>query len=653
MSKNRMQELVNILNKAAYEYYTLDNPTITDQEYDRYMEELINLEKITNIILDASPTKRVGDQVLNSFDKVKHTKEMLSLSNVFNEDEINDFLNRVNKEVKNPEYVLELKIDGLSIALTYDNGNLVKAATRGDGITGEDVTENIKTIKTIPLTIPYKGPLLVRGEVYMSNKVFNSLNEERTKNNEPLFANPRNAAAGSLRQLNSKIAAKRKLDCFVYYLDGIEINNHYDRLKYLSELGFNVNPNNRLLKGNKIQSYIEEWMTKRDSLPYQIDGIVIKVNNIQDQIKIGNTIKYPKWATAYKFPALASLTKLTDIIFTVGRTGKITPNAVLEPVRVMGSIIKRATLHNEDYCVNKDIRINDIVAIKKAGDVIPEVSYVVKERRDKNNKKFKMITNCPICNSILIKKDANHYCVNDNCDAKKIEGLYHFASRNAMNINGLGINIIEDFYNAKYMNNIIDIYNIKNYKQELMELEGFGKKSVESLLDEIEQSKNNNLDRLLFGLGIRYVGLKTARVLANKYKNIDNIASSTIEELINTDEIGEIIANSVYNYFKDPNNIKLINDLKQLKVNLTYQNNNQTNEFINNKTFVLTGSLKNITREEAEEIIMNNGGKASSSVSKNTNYLVVGEKPGSKLEKANQLGIKILTEEEFLSEVNK
>lgn len=487
----------------------------------------------------------------------------------------------------------------------------------------------------------------------MSNKVFNSLNEERTKNNEPLFANPRNAAAGSLRQLNSKIAAKRKLDCFVYYLDGIEINNHYDRLKYLSELGFNVNPNNRLLKGNKIQSYIEEWMTKRDSLPYQIDGIVIKVNNIQDQIKIGNTIKYPKWATAYKFPALASLTKLTDIIFTVGRTGKITPNAVLEPVRVMGSIIKRATLHNEDYCVNKDIRINDIVAIKKAGDVIPEVSYVVKERRDKNNKKFKMITNCPICNSILIKKDANHYCVNDNCDAKKIEGLYHFASRNAMNINGLGINIIEDFYNAKYMNNIIDIYNIKNYKQELMELEGFGKKSVESLLDEIEQSKNNNLDRLLFGLGIRYVGLKTARVLANKYKNIDNIASSTIEELINTDEIGEIIANSVYNYFKDPNNIKLINDLKQLKVNLTYQNNNQTNEFINNKTFVLTGSLKNITREEAEEIIMNNGGKASSSVSKNTNYLVVGEKPGSKLEKANQLGIKILTEEEFLSEVNK
>lgn len=657
--KDRIKELVDILNEANYNYHVLDKPTITDQEYDKYLRELINLEnEYPDLKQEDSPTSRIGGKVLDTFNKVVHELPMLSLSNVFNEDEIRKFDARIRKEIDNPKYVCELKIDGLSISLLYKNGILVRGATRGDGVTGEDITNNVKTIKSIPLSLNQNIDIEIRGEIYMSKSVFNELNDKRKQNNQELFANPRNAAAGSVRQLDSKIAAKRKLDCFLYHLpNAIDygINTHYEALNYIKELGFIVNPNIKLVNNvEELLDYISYWTQNRDNLPYEIDGIVIKLNDIASQKKLGNTVKYPKWATAYKFPATTVLTKLKDIKFTVGRTGQVTPNAILEPVILMGSTISKTTLHNEDYVKNLGLKIGDIVEIKKAGDVIPEVVSAKIDRRTGTEKDFVMTSVCPICGSNLVRKEseAAYYCENIHCDAKKIEGLIHYTSRNAMNIIGFGDSIVEDFYNMGYLKDISDFYLLYNYRKELMELEGFGEKSISNLLEEIEKSKDNSLERLLFGLGIRYVGKKTAKILAKKYKNLDNLMNALYEELVNINDIGEVIAKSIIEYFKDEKNLLLIDKLRELGINFTYIGEEvKENELFNDKKFVLTGSLESITREEAKEKIELLGGIVTESVSKNTSVVIVGKNPGSKYDKAIKLNVQIWTEKEFLDNI--
>ena len=584
---------------------------------------------------------------------------MMSLSNVFNESEIVAFDERIKKEGINPQYMCELKIDGLSVSLLYEKGKLVRAATRGDGTKGEDITHNAKTIKTIPLSLKEEVDIEVRGEIFMNKKTLEELNEKRKKNNQPLLQNCRNAAAGSIRQLDSKVAAERKLDTFIYHLPNpldYGLNTHAEAVDYMKKLGFKTNPNNRLVNNiNELLEFIEEKGKLRPTLPYDIDGVVIKVNDIRQQQKLGYTAKYPKWATAYKFPAEEVLTKLTDIIFTVGRTGQITPNAVLEPVIVAGSTISRATLHNEDFVNERDLKIGDIVSIRKAGDVIPEVVEAKVERRTGNEKDFVMITECPMCQTPLIKKEGqvDYFCTNNKCPARHIEGLIHFASRDAMNIEGLGDRIMEDFYNFKFIGNLADIYSLKDHAKELVRLEGFGDKSVNNLLEAIENSKENSLERLIFGLGIPHVGAKTAKVLAQKFETLDNMIQSTEEELTKIPDIGGIIAKSIVDYFSDDHNRAIVEELKDLGLNMTYLGKKvESNDTFANKTFVLTGSLTIFTRDEASEKIELLGGKTSGSVSKKTSVVIVGENPGSKYEKAKELGIEIWTEKEFEEKLN-
>lgn len=655
--QERYDELIKIINEADYNYHTLDNPTITDQEYDKYLRELYRIEEeYPELKREDSPSNRAGGQVLDEFKKVTHTIPMMSLSNVFNESEIVTFDSRIRKEGFTPKYVCELKIDGLSVSLRYEKGKLVTAATRGDGVTGEDITANAKTIKTIPLKLNKEIDIEVRGEIYMSKKVLEKLNKEREKEGKPLFQNARNAAAGSVRQLDSKIAAKRNLECFIYHLPNpldYGITTHYEALQFMKDLGLRTNPNNRLVKNvNEVLSFIEDYTKERPNLAYDIDGVVIKDNSILEQQALGFTAKYPKWATAYKFPATEVLTKLTDIIFTVGRTGQITPNAVLEPVIVQGSTIRRATLHNEDYVKEKDLKIGDIVSIRKAGDVIPEVVKPIKERRTGEEKDFEMIKFCPICNSPLMKKDGqvDYYCFNPNCDRRNIEGIIHFVSRKAMNIDGLGEKIVEDFYNMHFINNIVDIYHLNKHREDLIELEGYGDKSVDNLLKAIEDSKTNSLERLIFGLGIAHVGEKTAKILATRYKTLDNLMSASLEELTNVNDIGEIIAKSIINYFSIEYNQNLIKELKDLGLNTKYLGAEiiEDTNFLN-KTFVITGTLSNMSRDEAKNKVELLGGKTSSSVSKKTDVVIVGDNPGSKFDKAKELNIEIWDENKFLS----
>ena len=655
---DRYNELVDILNKANYEYHVLDNPTITDQEFDKYLRELINLEKEhPEFVRDDSPTQKIGGEVIDGFNKIRHEIPMLSLSNVFNESEIMEFDNRIAKEGYHPSYVCELKIDGLSVSLKYKNGKFVSAATRGDGVVGEDITHNAKTIKSIPLKINKDIDIEVRGEIFMSKKVLEELNKLRKDQNLPLFQNCRNAAAGSIRQLDSNIARQRKLDTFIYHLPNPEdygIKTHLEALEFMKELGFKTNPNNRLVNDvNGILEFISEKGSIRSELPYDIDGVVIKVNDINTQKKLGYTQKYPKWATAYKFPATEVLTKLTDIIFTVGRTGQITPNAVLEPVLVAGSTVRRATLHNEQYVIDKDLKIGDIVSIRKAGDVIPEVVGPVKERRDGTEKEFVMIKKCPICGSdlVLSKTGIDYFCMNDKCSKRNIESLIHFVSRKAMNIDGLGDSIIEDFYNLGFIKNYTDIYDLNKHREELIELEGFGNKSINNLLESIELSKNNSLERLLFALGILHVGSKTGKILAKEFKNIDNLINAPYDVLVNIPDIGEIIAKSVRNYFDNDENIALINKLKEKGINMNYLGTESSSK-LNGKIFVLTGTLNDFTRDDAKQVIEDNGGIVTGTVSSKTNYVVAGEKAGSKYDKAVSLGITILNEEEFKNLIN-
>ena len=652
--KKRIEELTKILNQANYEYYNLDNPSITDQEYDKYLRELINLEEKYPEYADPnSPTKRVGGEAIDKFQKVRHSIPMISLANVFNEEEIREFDQRIRNAGFKPEYVCEPKIDGLSVSLHYEHGRLKFAATRGDGVTGEDITHNVKTIKTVPLYLGQDIDIEVRGEIYMNKATLEKLNREREAKGEVKLQNVRNAAAGSIRQLDPKIAAKRHLDTWIYHLPNpldYGINTHFEALKYMKELGFKVNPASKLVGDiNGILAYIKEYTEKRNSLPYEIDGIVIKVNDIRMQQELGSTVKYPRWATAYKFPAEEVLTRLVDIKFTVGRTGQVTPNAVLEPVLVMGSTIRRATLHNEDYCRTLDLHIGDIVSIKKAGDVIPEVVEAKPERRVGTERPFEMITTCPICGSALVKKgNVDYFCVNDNCPKKNIEGLIHFASRNAMNIDGLGDEIIEDFYNEGFIRCIPDFYHLYEHKEDIIELEGYGNKKVSNLLLAIEESKNNSVERLIFGLGISGIGSKNAKLLASTYKDIHRLSNATYEELTLIKDIGDVLARNIVNYFANPSNIELINTLEDLGVNMKYLGVEvKENENFTDKKFVITGTISFMSRDDIKALIESYGGKCIDSVSKKTDVVIVGDAPGSKYTKATELGITIWNEDKF------
>ena len=653
----KYNELVDIVNQANYDYHVLDEPKITDQEYDNYLREIYEIEeKHPEWVREDSPTKKIGGKVLDKFEKITHDIPMMSLSNVFNEEEIETFSERIKKEGFNPKYVCELKIDGLSVSLKYKNGKFVSAATRGDGVVGEDITHNVLTIKSLPLKLKKDIDIEVRGEIFMNKKTLEKLNIEREKNGESLFKNARNAAAGSIRQLDSSIAAKRNLDMFIYHLPNPKdygIKTHYEALKFLQLLGFKTNKNNKLVDNvSGILKFIEEKSLIRKSLEYDIDGVVIKLNDINQQEEMGYTARYPKWATAYKFPAEEVNTILRDIIWTVGRTGLVTPNAVLEPVMVMGSLVSRATLHNEDYIREKDIRVGDIVSVIKAGDVIPRVEGVLKERRTNHLNEIIMITKCPICGNDLIKKDALTYCINEICPARKIEALTHFVSRNCMNIDGLGERIIEDFYNEGIIRSIPDIYKLKDKRQDLKELEGFGERSVEKLLDSIELSKNNSLERVIFGLGIKGVGEKVAKILAKNYKNIDNLFNSNELELENIRDLGPILANSIVSFMKNVENIEMINELKELGLNFNYLGEmTQDNEYFSGKKFVLTGTLQSYKRDDLAKIIENFGGEVIKSVSKNTDVVICGEAPGSKYDKARELGIEIWNENELLEKI--
>lgn len=652
--KERMDELINYINKASYEYYVLDNPTITDQEYDDYYNELLSIEeKYPELKREDSPTNRVGGAVLDKFEKVNHDHPMLSFDDIFNEEEIILFDERIKKVISTAHYTLEPKMDGLSGSLIYKNGVLVRGATRGDGVTGEDITTNIKTIKSVPLRLTEDIDIEVRGEIYMSKKSFLEANREKVKNGEKEFANPRNAAAGSIRQLDSKVAAKRNLDFMAYFIPNPEdygIKTQKESLEFLRKLGFvtNYKLNGYAKNVKDITNYIDSLSEKRDNLPFEIDGVVLKVDNLEDEKRLGFTSRVPRWGIAYKFPAKEVLTTLKEIKFTVGRTGKITPNAIFSPVHVSGSLVSKATLHNSDYCIDKDVRVGDTISIRKAGDVIPEVVEVKLDRRKEDSVPFKMIENCPMCNSVLVRKDANHYCKNEHCPSRKIESLIHFSSRDAMYIEGFGESIVEDFYNLGYLKNIDDFYTLDKYKDELMLLEGFGEKSISKLLESASNSKKNSLERLLFGLGIRYVGKKTAKILSKYYKTMDNLIKADFDELKSINDIGDVIAKSIVDYFSDEKNINLINRLKDLNLNMRYlgEEVNTSNENINGKTFVITGTLSR-PRDEIKEEIEGLGGNVTGSVTKKTDYVIAGEKAGSKLTKATELGIRVLTEEEY------
>jgi len=654
--KDRAQEITKLLERYNYEYYVLDNPSVPDSEYDKLINELIAIEKEhPELVTPLSPTQRVGGKVLSEFTKIKHKRMMLSLANAFDDADLRAFDQRVRDVIggSKVEYMCEMKIDGLAMSLDFVDGKLNYAATRGDGTTGEDVTNNVLTIKSIPTQVIQNAPFEVRGEVYMSKKTLNDLNKIREEKGEVLLANARNAAAGSIRQLDSAIAASRKLEAFWYYLvnaDELGFKKHSDALDYLESIGFRTNKERRICNGiEEVINYIKEYTEKRPSLPYDIDGIVIKVNNIEDYDVLGYTAKTPKWAIAYKFPPEEVITKLEDIIFTVGRTGKITPNAVITPTKVAGSTIARATLHNEDFIAEKKLKIGDYIIIRKAGDVIPEVVKPLPERRTGGEIDFKMIDVCPVCGAPLVKKDAMHFCVSPTCPARKIEGMIHFASRNAMDIDTMGEKVVEEFFNEGFITSIDSIYNLKNYRDDIMDRDGWSNKSVDNLLEAIENSKKNSLERLLFGLGIKEVGEKTAKVLAKRFGTLDKFFELTQEDLESIPDVGPVSAASIVSYFADENNRVLIENLRESAVNFNYLGLNLTNENspFYGKTCVLTGTLTKYGRKEATELLEGIGAKVAGSVSKKTDYVIYGAEAGSKLDKANELGVKTISEEEF------
>ncbi|MGC9934214.1 NAD-dependent DNA ligase LigA [Priestia aryabhattai] len=663
-AKSRVQELRDLLNQYGYEYYVLDQPSVPDAEYDKLMNELIEIEESFPELKTAdSPTQRIGGQVLDAFEKVQHQTSMLSLGNAFNEEDLRDFDRRVRQAVEDEfSYVCELKIDGLAVSLRYEDGYLVLGATRGDGTTGENITENLKTIRSIPLRIKEPLSMEVRGEAFMPRKSFEALNEAKMERDEVPFANPRNAAAGSLRQLDPKIAAKRNLDIFVYAMTDtgeLEIDSHSESLNLLDDLGFKTNKERQTCETiDDVIAYIESWQTKRPELSYDIDGIVVKVDSFDQQAELGTTAKSPRWAIAYKFPAEEVVTKLVNIELTVGRTGVITPTAILEPVQVAGTTVQRASLHNEDLIREKDIRIGDYVVVKKAGDIIPEVVNVIEEKRTGEEQEFTMPTHCPECESELVRLEGEVAlrCINPSCPAQIREGLIHFVSRNAMNIDGLGEKVISQLFREQLIKDVADIYTLT--KQQLIELERMGEKSADNLIAAIEASKENSLERLLFGLGIRHVGAKAAKTLAQHFETIDKLTKATYDELVAINEIGAKMADAIVAYFTQEEVQELIDELKEYGVNLTYKGPKlvsveNVDSVFAGKTVVLTGKLEQLSRNEAKAQIEALGGKVTGSVSKKTDLVVAGEEAGSKLIKANELEIEVWDEARLLTELNK
>lgn len=653
-AETRIKELKDILNKSGYEYYVLDNPTMSDFEYDRLMQELIKLEgEFPEFATADSPTQRVGGEVADGFAEVVHTVQMQSLADVFSKDELYEFDSRVRATLgdESVEYVTEMKIDGLSVSLEYENGLFTRGSTRGNGFVGEDITQNLKTIPGIPLKLNEPLPFIeVRGEVYMPEKSFLRLNEQREASGEPVFANPRNAAAGSLRQLDSRIAAERKLDIFVFNLqriEGKELSSHSQSIEYLASLGFKVIPE-RDVYTNIDDAYKEVLRIgeSRGELAFDIDGAVVKVNSFAQREFLGSTSKTPKWAAAYKFPAEQKQTELLDIILQVGRTGAVTPNAVLEPVRIAGSTVSRATLHNIDNIKDKDIRIGDTVIIEKAGDIIPAVVGVVKEKRPANSVPFEMPKVCPICGEPLVREEgeAAVRCINPNCSAQQLRAVIHFVSKAAMNIDGLGASIVEQLLDKKLINDCSDIYYL-NFDN-VISLDGFAEKSANNLIAAISESKKSGLDRVLFGLGIRMIGSRAAQILAAHFGNIDPLMSASVDELSSISEIGTKMAQSIVEYFKQDKSLYIIERLRAAGVDLTYTSTQKGNNF-DGKIFVLTGTLPTLKRNDAKKLIESYGGKVSGSVSKNTDFVVAGEEAGSKLDKALSLGIKVLSEAEL------
>lgn len=651
--KKEIEELTEELLEHNRKYYEEDNPSISDYEYDMLIRKLMKLEEeYPEYKKEYSPTDRVGGKALDGFEKVKHEYKQLSLANAFSFDELLEFDNRVKKEIENPVYTLENKFDGLTIVLTYENGILKTAATRGDGEIGEDVTLNVKTIKTIPLKLNKNVNLTVRGEALIYKDNFEKINKQREKDGESLFANPRNMAAGSIRQLDSKVAAKRNLDCFIFnleHIDGVDLSYHSESLDYLKSLGFKVSEYKKFDNINDIFKALNEKEEERKNLPYEIDGAVIKLDNLRDRERLGSTNKNPRWAIAYKFSETKVKTLLKDIIVNVGRTGTLTPVAILEGVNIDGSFVSRATLHNEDYIKDNDIRIGDKVIVKKAGEIIPQVVSSVKEERDGSEKVFEMPKTCPVCGHKVVREEGNSAikCVNIDCPAKISREIIHFASRDAMNIDTLGERVLENLIEADLIQDVSDIYRLKDKKEQIEKMEKMGEKSVLNMIDAIEKSKNNSLEDLIFALSINLVGKQGARLLAKEFKNMDNLMNAKYEDLVAINEIGDKMANEIIKFFDNPKKISLINKLKSYGVNMEYINEENDDLKFEGMTFVLTGTLSKYKRNDAKKIIENYGGKVSSSVSKKTTYVLAGENAGSKEEKAKELGITIISEDDF------
>ena len=654
----RAEELRTRLNQWSREYYVEDKPTVEDYVYDKEYAELVAIEEqYPDLITSDSPTQRVGGKVLEGFEKVTHDMPLYSLNDVFSKEELIAFDQRVQKAVgRVVDYCCELKIDGLSVSLRYEDGNFVRGATRGDGTVGENITENLKTVRSVPIKLKEPMNIEVRGECFMPKRSFVQLNQDREAEGKDIFANPRNAAAGSLRQLDSKITAKRNLDTFLYTVADfgpMQAKTQYDALEELEKIGFHTNREKRLCHSiDEVWSYIEEYHDKRVDLPYEIDGIVIKVNEFSLQDQLGFTVKAPRWAAAYKFPPEEVETLIENIEWTVGRTGVVTPTAIMTPVRVAGTTVSRASLHNGDYIKLKDIRLKDTVLIYKAGDIIPEVSQVVLDKRPKDSEEYQLPTHCPVCGSELVHLDEEVAlrCINPKCPAQMKEGLNHFVSRNAMNIDGLGPRVLEQMYDKKLVADVADLYKLT--EEELLTLDKIKEKSANNILTAIDNSKDNSVERLIFGLGIRHVGAKAAKILAEHFGDLETLSKSDYESIIALDTIGDIIADSVVTYFSNEEVHELMNELKQAGVNFEYKGlrNAQLQEVespFKEKTVVLTGKLTRFTREEAKETIENLGGKVTGSVSKKTDIVVAGEDAGSKLTKAQELGIEVWTEDQM------
>jgi len=657
----KIEELREKIRSHNYRYYVLDNPTVSDAEYDQLMKELEEWErKYPQYINSSSPTQRVGIEPVLEFTTVKHITPMLSLANAFSTEELQAFSQRIKKLIPQQklEYVVELKIDGLAVALVYENGIFIRGATRGNGVNGEEITSNLRTIKTIPLKLfgeDIPPRIEVYGEVYMKMSDFKKLNKERTKREENLFANPRNAAAGSVRQLDPRITAQRHLDTFIYratFPEGNNFNTHMEVLNYLKKMGFKVNPNIKLCQDiEEAINYCQEWIERKEELDYEIDGMVIKVNSLRMREELGSTTRSPRWAIAYKFPAQQVTTKVQGIIVQVGRTGALTPVAILDPVRISGSVVQRATLHNEDEIKRKDIRIGDTVLVQKAGEVIPEVVKVIKEKRTGKEIEFVMPTQCPVCGAKVFRLEGEvvSRCNSLICPAQIKERIRHFASRNAMDIEGLGPAIIDQLVNKGQIRDVKDLYFLK--REDLISLERMAEKSADNLLEAIEESKKKSLANLVYGLGIRYMGVHTSEVITRYYPILDKLKKASLEELIEIKEIGPKIAESIILFFKEKENLAIIERLRSAGLNFGQEEEigrkKKGTQILAGIQFVLTGTLKDFTRTQAKEIISELGGRVTGSVSKKTDYVVAGEDPGSKYERAKKLGVSIISEEEF------